>query len=118
MQGLSLVPYITGKEKIIPRHDLYYHFYEDNADHTVQKHLGVRGERYKLIYFYTLNRWELYDLKNDPQEQNNLALSTAHKKTLYNLKEVLLQLRQKYDDHEPAGVLQITPLFVVKSHLP
>ncbi|MEJ7672001.1 MAG: sulfatase/phosphatase domain-containing protein [Chitinophagaceae bacterium] len=69
MQGVGLVPLITGKQKTLARKQLYYHFYEYNADHTVLQHLGVRGERYKLIYFYTVNEWELYDLKNDPQEQ-------------------------------------------------
>jgi arylsulfatase A-like enzyme len=64
MQGLGLIPLITGKQKTLPRHELYYHFYEYTADHTVLQHVGVRGERYKLIYFYTVNEWELYDLKN------------------------------------------------------
>lgn len=103
MQGLSLVPSITGKQKIIPRNYLYYHYYEDKADHTVLKHLGIRGERYKLIYFYTVNEWELYDLKSDPQEQKNLVSSPAHKATLVLMKAELIKLRDLYDDHEPAG---------------
>jgi arylsulfatase A-like enzyme len=105
MQGLSLVPTITGKQKIIPRHNLYYHFYEYNADHTVLQHLGVRGERYKLIYFYPVNEWELYDLKTDPQEQKNLINSAAHQKILEQMKLELLNIRNKYDDHEQAGIL-------------
>ena len=105
MQGLSLVPSMTGKQKIIPRHNLYYHFYEYGADHTVLQHLGVRGERYKLIYFYTVNEWELYDLKMDPQEQKNLIKSPAHKIVLSQMKGELLKLRNFYDDHETAGEL-------------
>lgn len=105
MQGLSLVPTITGKEKIIPRHNLYYHFYEYNADHTVLQHLGVRGERYKLIYFYPVEEWELYDLETDPQEQKNLINSAAHQEILKQMKLELLDLRNKYDDHEKAGIL-------------
>ncbi len=105
MQGVSLVPSITGKQKIIPRHNLYYHYYEYGADHTVLPHLGIRGERYKLIYFYTVNEWELYDLKTDPQEQKNLIHSAAHKAILVQMKNELLKVRDKYDDHEPAGEL-------------
>ena len=105
MQGLSLVPTITDKEKIIPRHNLYYHFYEYKADHTVLQHLGVRGERYKLIYFYPVNEWELYDLETDPQEQKNLINSPAHQEILKQMKLELLSLRNKYDDHEKAGIL-------------
>ncbi len=105
MQGISLVPSVTGKQKTIPRHSLYYHFYEYKADHTVLQHLGVRGERYKLIYFYPVNEWELYDLKTDPQEQRNLIRSAAHQKILAEIKQELLRLRDQYDDHETAGEL-------------
>lgn len=105
MQGLSLVPSITGKQKTLPRHHLYYHFYEYKADHTVLQHLGVRGERYKLIYFYPVNEWELYDLKTDPREQKNLIRSLSHQKIAADMKAELLKLRDQYDDHEPAGEL-------------
>ncbi len=105
MQGLSLVPTITGKQKIISRRNLYYHFYEYYADHTVLQHLGVRGERYKLIYFYPVDEWELYDLETDPREQKNLINSAAHQEILKQMKLELLNLRNKYDDHEKAGIL-------------
>lgn len=105
MQGFSLVPTITGKQKIIPRHNLYYHFYEYYADHTVLQHLGVRGEQYKLIYFYPVDEWELYDLDTDPREQKNLINSAAHQEILKQMKLELLNLRNKYDDHEKAGIL-------------
>jgi arylsulfatase A-like enzyme len=96
---------MTGKQKIIPRHNLYYHFYEYGADHTVLQHLGVRGERYKLIYFYPVNEWELYDLKMDPQEQKNLIKLPSYQKTFLQMKDELLKLRNQYDDHEKAGEL-------------
>jgi arylsulfatase A-like enzyme len=105
MQGLSLVPVITGKKPLPDRHYLYYHYYEFSIDHTVIPHLGIRGERYKLIYFYTVNEWELYDLKADPMEQHNLIHSPAWQKTFLQMKEELIKLRDLYDDHEPAGEL-------------
>jgi len=103
MQGISLVPLLKGKEKKLPREHLYYHYYEFVRDHTVIPHLAVRGERYKLIYFYTVNEWELYDLDLDPAEQHNLARSAPHQKIMDELKRVLVRLREQYDDHEPAG---------------
>src|SRR5690606_41883351 len=80
---------------------LYYHYYEFVKDHTVLPHLGIRGEKYKLIYFYTVNEWELYDLENDPQELNNLIRSPEHQETVKLLWNELKLLREKYDDHDP-----------------
>jgi arylsulfatase A-like enzyme len=105
MQGINLVPLLTGKQKTLTRHSLYYHFYEYKADNTVLQHLGVRGERYKLIYFYPVNEWEFYDLQTDPQEQHNLIRSDKHQKMILQLKAELFKLRDQYDDHEVAGEL-------------
>ena len=106
MDGMSMKPILTGKQNALPRKNIYYHYYEFPIDHYVLPHLGIRGERYKLIYFYTVNEWELYDLNNDPAEQKNLAASTVHKPVLQQMKSELLKLRDKYDDHEPAGELK------------
>ena len=105
MQGLSLKPVITAQQKLFLRDNLYYHYYEYNGTHTVIPHLAIRGYRYKLIYFYTVNEWELYDLKNDPQEQKNLIRSPIHQKTFQQMKAELLNLRNQYDDHQEAGEL-------------
>jgi len=105
MQGISLVPLVTGKQTVLPRKNLYYHFYEYKADHTVLQHLGVRGERYKLIYFYPVNEWELYDLKTDSQELINVVNVPEYQKILKEMKAILLKLRDQYDDHEEAGEL-------------
>lgn len=106
MQGLSMLPVLTGKKKTIDRDYLYYHYYEKSTDHNVIPHVGVRGERYKLIYFYTVNEWELYDLKNDPKELHNLIHSANYQKIFLQLKNELITLRDKYADHEPAGELK------------
>jgi arylsulfatase A-like enzyme len=105
IQGINLIPLMTGQVKTLTRKYLYYHFYEYYADHTVLPHLGIRGERYKIIYFYTVNEWELYDLKTDPDELHNLINSKDHQKIFAQMKATLLLFRDKYDDHEPAGEL-------------
>lgn len=106
MQGLSLKPLIDGKQKQLPRNYLYYHYYEFGRDHTVIPHLAIRGYDYKLIYFYTVNEWELYDLKADPQEQKNLIQSAGHQKIVGQMKNELKKLRNQYEDHELAGELR------------
>lgn len=105
MQGLSLRNMIT-KNRSLDRKSLYYHFYEYQADHTVLQHLGVRTSTHKLIYFYTVNEWQLFDLKKDPSEQHNLINDPRYKSVLASLKKELLRLRDVYDDHEPAGELR------------
>lgn len=105
MHGLSLTPILNDSQEVLTRKNLYYHYYEYPADHAVLPHLGVRGERYKLVYFYTVNEWELYDLQTDPSEQKNLSASAAHQAVLNEMKKILLQLRDEYDDHEQAGEL-------------
>jgi len=105
MQGIDLTPLLNGETKTLARKSLYYHFYEYKADHTVLQHVGIRGERYKLIYFYTVNEWELYDLQKDPQEQINLIKQEKFKGLFAQLKKELMDLRNVYDDHEIAGEL-------------
>ncbi|HSC39555.1 MAG TPA: sulfatase/phosphatase domain-containing protein, partial [Chitinophagaceae bacterium] len=105
MQGISLLPVLTGKSKTIDRPYLYYHYYEFVKDHTVIPHLGIRGDRYKLIYFYTVNEWELYDLQTDPEEQKNLVHLPQYQALVMQLKKELVKLRDVYKDHEPAGEL-------------
>jgi arylsulfatase A-like enzyme len=106
MDGVSLKSLATGKEKKLRRPYLYYHYYEFVRDHTVIPHIAIRGNDYKLIYFYTVNEWELYDLQEDPFEQKNLVKSAQHQKILTRMKRELNNLRAQYSDHETAGELK------------
>ncbi|HRO69950.1 MAG TPA: DUF4976 domain-containing protein, partial [Chitinophagaceae bacterium] len=105
MQGLDLTPLLTGKQTELPRPYLYYHYYEFVRDHTVIPHIAIRSRDHKLIYFYTVNEWQLYDLQKDPVELNNLVNSPAHQELFKKLRKELVKLRDRYDDHEPAGEL-------------
>ncbi len=105
MHGISFKTVATGKQKTLPRKYLYYHYYEYSKDHTVLPHLAIRSDQYKLIYFYEVNEWELYDLQKDPAEQKNLISLASQQATIKQLKLELLKLRNEYDDHEKAGEL-------------
>ena len=83
---------------------MYYHYYEFTPPHWVLPNYGIRTERYKLIYYYTINEWELFDLKNDPDEMESLfkmgGLEVRHgyEEVLKDLLAQLTQLREKYKD--------------------
>lgn len=106
MQGLSLRPLLLGQKNLLPRQSLYYHYYEFSRDHTVLPHLAVRNKRYKLIYFYTVDEWECYDLWKDPGEIHNRIHDPGFQPVIQQLKAELSRMRNQYDDHEPAGSLQ------------
>ncbi len=102
MQGISLRPLTeNNKSNDIWRKAVYYHYYEyPHGWHKVHAHRGVRTDRYKLIHFYDINEWELYDLKKDPSEVNNIYNNTDYSKIKKDLKEELLRLRKQYKDTE------------------
>ena len=97
MQGKSLAPLLKGKQKGNVHDALYYHFYE-NQEHKVAKHIGVRSDRYKLIYFYEKNEWELYDLVKDKHEMNNVYNDPSYGKVQKMMKEKLERMRKEYRD--------------------
>ena len=76
---------------------MYYHYYEYPFYHHVQPHYGIRNKRYKLIHFYyDMDQWELYDLKKDPNELNNIYVSKKETKLVSKLKSELYSLKKYY----------------------
>lgn len=99
IQGVSLVPLLKGEHPKNWRKSIYYHFYEYPAEHMVKRHYGIRTERYKLIHFYNdIDEWELYDLKNDPEEMHNIYGQKGTEKITKELKNQLWDLQVQYDD--------------------
>ena len=89
------------KGKPFVRDKIYYHYYEYPDAHRVTAHFGIRTDRYKLIRFYgNANYWELYDLKKDPTEMNNIYPLQQHTDLVKKLKQDLKQLILNYKDHD------------------
>ena len=80
---------------------MYYHYYEYPGFHMVKKHYGIRTERYKLMHFYyDIDAWELYDLKNDPNELNNIYADPKYADIVKELKKKLNRLQKQYGDSD------------------
>ena len=100
MQGRSMKNLLNNKVSDW-RDAMYYHYYEyPHGWHMVKRHYGIRTQRYKLIHFYdAVDVWELYDLKKDPHELNNVYDDPQYSNVVEKLKKHLKELRIKYRDN-------------------
>ena len=104
MQGRSIAPLLKGSAPPDWQTSFYYHYYEFAPPHWVFPHYGIRTNRYKLISYYTVNEWELFDLEKDPDEMENLfawsgyRVHPAYESIASDLAGQLKQLREKYKD--------------------
>ncbi|HUP65152.1 MAG TPA: sulfatase [Thermoanaerobaculia bacterium] len=103
IHGRSFAPLLRGRK--VPWRDAFlYEYYEYPAGHCVRKNRGIRTDRWKLIHFFEQpEEWELYDLRNDPDETRNLASSTAHAATMAMLRQRMEALREELGDADPPG---------------
>jgi arylsulfatase A-like enzyme len=88
------------------RRSFYYHYYEYPGWHCVRRHYGVRTDRYKLIHFYTLGEWELFDLAEDPDELRSVYDDPAYAAVREELHAELDRLRSELsvpEDDRPDG---------------
>ena len=56
----------------------------------------MRNHRYKLIHFYMIDGWELYDLEKDPQELTSVYGEPAYANITEEMKKELYRLRKEY----------------------
>lgn len=80
--GISMVPYLKGKEKKKNKRTLIWNYpnkwYPGPAGITSYVS-AIRQGKWKMIYFHKDGRLELYDLENDIGERNDLAKSNPKK---------------------------------------
>ncbi len=115
MQGRSLSPILQGKTPPDWRQSIYYTYYENSwaeskapgatprsqllTPHRVVPHRGVRTDRHKLIQYYGEgDYWELFDLKTDPDELNNIYGDPRSARVVADLKRELNRLRRQFKD--------------------
>ena len=98
MQGQSLVPLLEGKTPTDWRRSLYYHYYEFPGAHDVHRHYGVKTARYKLLHYYHLADWELFDMQTDPLDTKNVYNDPAYAEARKELETELVRLRKHFQD--------------------
>ncbi len=81
------------------------------AHHDNPAHYGIRTRDYKLIFFYglpldakgalpkpTQPGWELYDLRKDPHEMQNVYRESQYQVVVKKLKADLLRMKTEIGD--------------------
>ena len=98
MHGKSLVPLFEDDNAAF-RDAAYYHYSEYPGIHAVKRHYGVRTHRFKLMhYYYDIDEWELYDLKNDPSEMHNVYHEARYADARARMEELLAEVQARYGD--------------------
>ena len=95
VQGRSIVPVLKGESDAV-RKAVYYAYYE-LGEHAVPQHFGVRTKRYKLIHFPWSQEWNMFDLKNDPEELKNIYGNPEYAEVQKHLHDEYQRLREEFD---------------------
>jgi hypothetical protein len=61
---------------------------------------AITDGRWKLIVYPRINKMQLFDLRRDPQEIDDLAGDAAHRKTLDRLTELLRHSQREFGDEQ------------------
>ena len=95
IQGKSLLPLITGQKEEIRSSALVEYFSNEQPfPWTAQlDYRVIIKDQFKYIKWLRFDEAELYDLKSDPYEMNNLIGNPAYKETIQLLKKELQKLQ-------------------------
>ncbi len=89
IHGKSLTSLIKG-QTTSHRDALYFNY------RGIQR--AVYDGRYKAIWYKSVDRWQLFDLMQDPHEIRDLVDHPNHSVTLVNLKKRMASLRETFGD--------------------
>ena len=98
MHGRSLRPLFDGASPKGWRQEVYYRYYHDPGHHNTRAHYGVRTATHKLIHYWKIDQWELFDLVRDPNEMKNLAGDPASQAVMADLKARIVRLQVELGD--------------------
>ncbi len=110
-QGYSIRPLLDGSVPEGWQQSMYYRYWMHLTHHYVSAHYGVRTKDFKLIYYYgecmdqpnTVDEskepeWELFDLRVDSKEMNNVYGKPEYAEITRKLKDELHALQARVGD--------------------
>jgi len=98
-QGKSLTPLLVNNKAHLNRNAILIEHLWDNPD--IPSSEAIRTERWKYFRYRLINApEELYDLKNDPLEKNNLASDIQYAKILAKLRKECEATGLKYQSEK------------------
>jgi arylsulfatase A-like enzyme len=89
VEAESFAPVLSGQSDAIHSH-VFGHFRDFQR--------MVRGERWKLVYYPHLDRYQMFDLQSDPAELRDLADDPEFRQVRAELQERLRSWQQQMDD--------------------
>ncbi len=103
IDGISLTPILKGQSEI-DREDIFWHFPHYHGS-LWKPGSAIRSGDWKLVFHYESNNTELFNLKEDPGEINDLSLLFEEKK------QILLNKLNNLKNETNANKVSINPNF-------
>ena len=103
IDGISLTPILNGQSEI-DREDIFWHFPHYHGS-LWKPGSAIRSGDWKLVFHYESNNSELFNLKEDPGEINDLSLLFEEKK------QILLNKLNNLKNETNANKVSINPNF-------
>ena len=100
VEGKSLVPVMAGRQEKV--RDVIFGAYR-------QFQRCVRTDRWKLIRYPHINHTQLFDLKADPDEVNDLAANPAFADRVQEMTKLLEEQQKAYGDMLPLSTDKPAP---------
>ncbi|MFG0261348.1 MAG: sulfatase-like hydrolase/transferase [Novipirellula sp. JB048] len=89
IDGRSMVPVLRGERAHV--HDYVFGYFRN-----FQR--MIRGDRWKLIHYPQIDKWQLFDLDEDPDELNDLAEAPQHAEVKMQLQAALHRWQTRVGD--------------------
>jgi arylsulfatase A-like enzyme len=101
VDGISFLPMLLQKGKTSRNRDIFWHFPNNWGPNGpgIGATSTIRSNDWKLIYWYKDQHFELFNIRNDISEQNNLA--TAHPEKVKELASKLGNYLRKVGAQRP-----------------